>query len=147
MSAPKEPEAQRVLIVDDRDDDVFLLMRALKKAGVPYSIDCAGNGVQAVKYLAGCLANTPVPDLPSMVLLDLKMPLMDGHEVLAWIRAQPELANLQVYVLSTSHLEHDVAKAKGSGAADYWFKPNSLAGYYDLAARIKAILFPSPGPA
>jgi CheY-like chemotaxis protein len=147
MSASKETTAQRVLIVDDRDDDVFLLMRALKKAGVPYSIDCAGNGVQAINYLAGCLGNPPGPELPSMVLLDLKMPMMDGHEVLAWIRSQPELANLQVYVLSTSHLEQDVAKAKASGVADYWFKPNSLAGYYDLAAKIKALLFPSPGPA
>src|SRR3954468_9560546 len=147
MSTSCSNSGSRLLIVDDRDDDVFLLMRALKKAGVPYSIDCAGNGDQAIKYLTGCLRNGPSPDLPSMVLLDLKMPLMDGHQVLAWIRDQPELANLQVYVLSTSHLEHDVAKAKASGIADYWFKPNSLPGYYDLAARIKAILFPSPGPA
>src|SRR5690349_5536826 len=113
MSASKTTPNPRLLIVDDSDDDVFLLTRALRKNGLAHSIDCAANGAQGIKYLE---AHLSYPDLPSMVLLDLKMPLVDGHQVLAWIRTQPGLSKLPVYVLSSSQLDIDMAAAKQSGA-------------------------------
>src|SRR6476646_6273484 len=115
MSASHLKVDSRLLIIDDREDDVFLLLRALKKMGVPHKIDCAPNGVEGINYLQTCLGKSnPNSSLPSLVILDLKMPLVDGHEVLAWIRTQPEFANLGVYILSTSHLETDITKAKES---------------------------------
>ena len=135
----------RLLIVDDSDDDVFLLTRALRKTGISHAIDCAANGAQGINYLLAHANHEGIgPGLPSLVLLDLKMPVVDGHEVLAWIRSQPSLQNLPVYVLSSSQLDIDVSKSKAAGAADYWVKPSSLPEYHELAARIKALLPPAP---
>ena len=144
MSASALKTNSRLLIVDDSDDDVFLLTRALRKSGIPNSIDCAANGAQGINYLQAHVADSERgSELPCMVLLDLKMPIVDGHEVLTWIRSQPSLQNLPVYILSSSQLEIDIAKSKEAGAADFWVKPSSLPEYLDLAVRIKALLPPA----
>ena len=144
MSASALKTNSPLLIVDDSDDDIFLLTRALRKSGISHPIDCAANGAQGINYLQAHIADREAGhELPSLVLLDLKMPIVDGHEVLAWIRSQPSLQNLPVYVLSSSQLEIDIAKSKEGGAADYWVKPSSLPEYQDLAARIKDILPPA----
>ncbi|HUR47417.1 MAG TPA: response regulator [Candidatus Saccharimonadales bacterium] len=144
MSAHQTAMDPRLLIVDDSDDDIFFLTRALRKSGIALPVDCAANGAQGIKYLQSYLNNPhPKDELPSMVLLDLKMPLVDGHQVLEWIRGQPALNQLPVYILSSSQLDLDISKAKKSGAADYWVKPSSLPEYQDLAVRIKTILEPT----
>lgn len=148
MSAHQTAMDPRLLIVDDSDDDIFFLTRALRKSGISHPVDCAANGAQGIKYLQTFLEKPHAGDeLPSMVLLDLKMPLVDGHQVLEWIRAQPAFNQLPVYILSSSQLDLDISKAKKSGAADYWVKPSSLPEYQDLASRIKTILEPSCPPA
>ncbi|HUR46471.1 MAG TPA: response regulator, partial [Candidatus Saccharimonadales bacterium] len=124
-----------LFIVDDCDDDVFILMRALRKNGVTHSVESAANGAQAIKYLEALVREQPA-DLPVLVLLDLKMPMVDGHEVLAWIRSQPALRQLPVYVLSSSELQTDISRARELGAADYWCKPTALQDYRQLADKI-----------
>jgi|SRR4051812_21781650 CheY-like chemotaxis protein len=143
MSASALKTNAPLLIVDDSDDDIFLLTRALRKTGIPHPIDCAANGAQGINYLRAHIAHHGGSELPSLVLLDLKMPIVDGHEVLAWIRSQPSLEKLPVYVLSSSQLEIDISKSKEGGAADYWVKPSSLPEYQDLADRIKSVLPPA----
>ncbi|HUR47816.1 MAG TPA: response regulator [Candidatus Saccharimonadales bacterium] len=134
-----------LLIVDDSDDDVFILTRALRKNGVTHPIDSAYNGSQGIKYLEALLRQEPgQADFPSLVLLDLKMPMVDGHEVLAWIRTQPGLSRLPVYVLSSSELQSDISRARELGAADYWTKPTAFPEYRELAAKIKDLLPPAP---
>jgi two-component system response regulator len=141
MSASKISTGPQVLIVDDSDDDVVILMRAFQKAGVVHPVHCAVNGAQCIKYLQALLGEHAAgSDLPAMVLLDLKMPLVDGHEVLAWIRSQPALSSLPVYILSSSELTSDISRAKDNGAADFWSKPTSFPEYRQLAARIKSLL-------
>ncbi|HUR44511.1 MAG TPA: response regulator [Candidatus Saccharimonadales bacterium] len=132
-----------VLVVDDSDDDVFLLSRALRKMGVNHPIECAVNGVEGMKYFKALLAEGPESgDFPSLVILDLKMPLVDGHELLAWIRSQPALKKLAVYVLSSSIIPGDVSASIQFGALDHWTKPCSMREYFELAAKIKNLLPP-----
>ena len=132
----------RLLIVDDLDDDIFLLRHALKKGGVTSPIDSRENGSLAVEHLKSCLANLPGAVLPTLVLLDVKMPMMDGHQVLAWIRSQPALNNLAVYMFSSSPLPSDISRAEKSHAAGYWIKPGCTSEYDVIVAKIKTLLAP-----
>src|SRR3981081_4325782 len=102
-----------ILVVEDSEDHVFLLRRALKKAGVVNPIKVAPSGEEAIAYLAG---TGPYSDwakcpLPSIALLDLKMPGIDGFGVLGWIQQQPSLKGLRVVVLSSSDLLQDIEQA------------------------------------
>src|SRR5688572_28368951 len=96
--------AGAILLVEDNEDDVFLMQRALKVARITNPLFVAEDGQQAVDYLAGAgryTDRTRFP-IPAIVFLDLKLPVLRGHEVLAWIRKQPHLENLVVVVLTSS---------------------------------------------
>jgi CheY-like chemotaxis protein len=142
----QEPHRKALLLVDDSPDDVFLLTWALKKRGSMPSAHFAANGVEAVDYLRACLDHQmPWDHLPTLVLLDIKMPKVNGLEALQWIRAQPALDHLPVYMLSSSALESDMSKAKEARADGYWVKPSRLQDYLPLADRIQNLLFdPQP---
>jgi CheY-like chemotaxis protein len=104
-----------ILVADDSFDDVLFLSLAFRKARINHSLTRVANGKEAIEYLRD---NSP----PDVLLLDLKMPGMDGFEVLKWIREQPALANLPVIVVSGSNLQSDKARAKELGARDYFVK-------------------------
>ncbi|HUR47634.1 MAG TPA: response regulator [Candidatus Saccharimonadales bacterium] len=141
MGALPSNSNQFLFVVDDSDDDVFILSRALKGAGVSNNIDRGVNGAQAISYLQALLKNSDSGSkLPAMILLDIKMPLADGHEVLAWIRSQPALSRTPVYVLTSSELESDRSRSKQLGASDFWVKPFSYTEYRTLADKIKTLL-------
>jgi CheY-like chemotaxis protein len=123
-----------VLIADDEENDRDLLRLAFKKAGLDRSIFAVSNGQQAVDYLGG---SPPYSDrdrypLPSLMLLDLNMPAMDGFEVLAWMQERPDLAHVPVVVLSGSPREEDMTRAKKLGARDYKVKPADLSGLVEI---------------
>lgn len=113
-----------VLVVEDDEDDFFLFERELKKVGVAVARHVV-DGQTAVAYLAG---DAPFGDraehpLPDIVFLDLKIPRLNGHEVLEWIRSQPGLQDLRVYVLTGSDEPKDHARAAKAGATGYFVKP------------------------
>jgi len=117
-----------ILLVDDDPDDVTLIEEALRGAGVSLPLVHLENGQQALEYLS---ATPPYNDrnlfpLPRLVLLDLKMPKRNGFEVLAWIQAQPALADLAVIVLTGSVREEDRKRAEELGAWDFQIKPVSF---------------------
>src|ERR1041385_2451762 len=114
-----------ILVADDDQNDVFFLRRAFQKSGVSHAVIHVSDGQEAIDYLLGEAgyadrARFPVPVL---VLLDLKMPKVDGFDVLAWLRTRPELESLPVVVLSSSSREDDIQRARTLGAADYRVKP------------------------
>ncbi len=116
-----------ILLAEDQDDDVFFMHRALKKAAVTNPVFVAHDGQEAIDYLegGGAYADRKAYPLPSLLLLDLKMPRVDGFEVLTWVQSHAAFDALPTVVLSDSVLEEDVLKAKELGADDFQVKPTA----------------------
>ncbi len=131
-----------LLVVEDNKDDVLLLRRAFQQAKVLNPVHIATGGEEAIAYLGGMgkYANRVEFPLPSLVLLDIKMPRIDGFEVLRWIRTQPGLSSLRVIMLTSSNQMRDVNTAYQLGANSFLIKPvdferfveisQALAGYW-----------------
>jgi two-component system, response regulator len=121
MAAP----SKKILLVEDNPDDVALTLRAFKKNGIANEVVVAGDGQEALDWLTGqgAHAGRDIADLPAFVLLDLKLPKVDGMEVLRAIRAQPHTSLLRVIMLTTSREEGDVVESYSLGATSYIRKP------------------------
>ena len=107
-------ERARVLLVEDNDTDQALVRRALKLAKVDAEIDVARDGVEAI-----LLIERPGFRLPALVLLDIKMPKLSGHDVLRAIRAEARTRHLPVVMLSSAALEGDIRAAYELGCNGY----------------------------
>ncbi len=114
-----------ILLVEDNADDEALSIRALKKNGVANEVVVARDGVEATDFLFGTGRSTAqsLRDLPAVVLLDLKLPRMDGLEVLRQIRSDSRTRLLPVVVLTSSIEETDLTKSYSLGANSYLRKP------------------------
>lgn len=110
-----------ILIVDDDDIDRRAIRRAFAKQDIAASIVEATNGEEALQILLGENAEASI-DRPYLVLLDLNMPLLDGHEFLERLRADPRLKDTIVFVLTTSTSESDIVRAYGKNVAGYLSK-------------------------
>jgi CheY-like chemotaxis protein len=117
-----------ILLVEDDDNSVFLLRHALAKAGVSSSLQVLGTGEDAIAYLAGTerFSDWHKFPLPSIVLLDLKLPGISGFEVLKFIRQHPGLKPLRVAMLTSSDLDQDIKTAYELGANIFLTKPVQL---------------------
>jgi PAS domain S-box-containing protein len=134
-----------VLLVEDSDDDAFLLRRQLQKAGVDVQLQVVSDGEEAIRYLAGEgeYADRDKFPLPSLVFLDLNLPRKSGLEVLTWVREQPSLHRLPVVVLTATEEEGAIQKAFALGADYYIVKPPSAE---NLKAVIDELLWVSMHP-
>jgi CheY-like chemotaxis protein len=132
-----------LLLVEDNEDDAFLMTRSLKVAGIQQAVQIAGDGQQAIDYLAGQgrFADREKFPLPSLVLLDLKLPFKSGHEVLAWMKSQRELAEIIVVVLTSSNQPSDLEEAYRLGANSYVVKPPAAEQLVELAKALKNYWF------
>jgi CheY-like chemotaxis protein len=119
------PQNAVILVVDDNQDDVLLIQRAFKRAGVKHSIQSVPGGLEAIAYLSGepPYRDRGVTPLPLMVLLDIRMIRVDGFEVLRWIRRHPAFARLPVIMLTSSDEISDVNTAYQLGATSFLVKP------------------------
>ena len=115
-------EKQTILLVEDNPDDVELTLRVLKTHNLANEVLVARDGVEALEMLHGAGGKPPVT-LPTVVLLDLKLPKVDGLEVLRRIRAEPATARLPVVVMTTSREERDIVTSYELGANSYVQKP------------------------
>jgi len=120
-----------ILLAEDDENDIFLMGRAFGQAGIPNPLVVVRNGQEAIDYLGGTgvYVNRSRNPLPGLMLLDLKMPWMDGFDVLKWLRAHHEFDNLPVVVLTSSKLQADVDQSRQLGVYDYRVKPH---GFEDL---------------
>ena len=115
-----------VLLADDDRDDQSLATEAFKRAHVTRPLRCVGDGEKLLAYLHACAAS-PLPNcLPALILLDLNMPRMGGHEALGAIRADARLRHIPVVIWTTSSEREDVAAAHAAGCDDYITKPDSF---------------------
>jgi CheY-like chemotaxis protein len=119
------PDTGVILLVEDRADDVELIRRGLRRGRVKNPIQVVRDGEEAISYLRGegKFSNRAEFPLPALVLLDLKLPGMDGFEVLQWVRSEPGLSGLRVIVLSSSEQIRDVNRAYELGANSFLLKP------------------------
>ena len=117
-----------VLVAEDNPDDALLLRRALDKAGIIARVKIVADGEEMLLYLQGrgAYANRSASPLPSLIILDLKMPRKSGLEVLEWINENPDVAVVPTIVLSASNLEKDVRAAYNLGANTYFVKPTTF---------------------
>jgi len=129
--------ARTIVIVDDAEDDLVLLQRLLKTARVTNPITVLRTGEEALDYLKGegPFADREKHPIPIVLILDLKMPVADGFQVLEWIKGEPHLKQMLVIVLSGITELEDVKRAYRMGARTFWTKPCRLA---DLAEIMKA---------
>jgi two-component system response regulator len=109
-----------VLLVEDNPDDVELTLRALKRSHLLNPVRVARDGAEALEILFGA---GPRPTLPRVILLDLKLPRVNGLEVLERIRREESTRTLPVIILSSSREEPDVKRAYELGANSYIVKP------------------------
>ena len=116
-----------ILLVEDSADDVKLLKRAMRKAAVSCPVHIVADGDKAIEYLdgAGAYADRHAFPLPTLVLLDLKLPRRSGFEVLEYLRAHAMLKKTIVVVLTGSSESRDIANAYTRGANSYLVKPEN----------------------
>ena len=127
-----------ILLVEDEESDVFLMRWALNRAAVMNPLHVANDGQEAIDYFdgAGRFANRNEFPLPSLVLLDLKLPYVMGLDVLKWIRQRPDGAAI-VIVLSSSAAKADIAAAYRLGANGFLVKPPEANQLLDMVKAIK----------
>jgi CheY-like chemotaxis protein len=130
-------ENQRILLVEDDPDDVELIVNGLRRSSMGNEIDIVRDGVEALDYLfrRGAFGGRTTPD-PLLILLDLKMPRMDGRQVLKEIKSDPVLKQVPVVVLTSSAQERDVASGYDLGANAYVVKPVRFGDLIEAVAQI-----------
>jgi len=128
----KKPE--HILLAKDNEDYALLFQRALRAARIDASLEVVHDGKEAVDYLAGTdgYADREKHPFPKLLLLDLKMPRMDGFEVLSAVRQRLGFTRLPVIVLTHSDNPADVRRAYELGATSYFRKPDSLEGLDEM---------------
>ncbi|MEM7534261.1 MAG: response regulator [Chloroflexota bacterium] len=133
-------QSAHILLVEDNRMDIELTLDAFREARLGNTIHVATNGQEALDYLFGTgkYADRSQYPLPDLILLDLKMPGIDGHEVLRRIKVAPVLKRIPVIILSSSKEEGDRALGYDSGANSYLVKPVSFDGFIDVVRQISA---------
>lgn len=118
-------DEKTILVVEDNPDDEALMIRALKKNGIANEIVVAHDGVEALDYLfgEGQYAGRDVEDVPELILLDLKLPKIDGLDVLKRLREDDRTKYVPVVVLTTSSEQRDIVESYNLGANSYVTKP------------------------
>jgi CheY-like chemotaxis protein len=129
---------KRILIAEDNPTDVFILKRAFSMAGIDPQMYFVRDGQEALDYLEGenAFSDRKAHPFPELMLLDLKMPKLDGFDVLRWVRKQPGLNRLLVIVLTSSNQSKDVNRAYDLGANSYLVKPSRLDDFTDVVERL-----------
>ncbi|HKS37447.1 MAG TPA: response regulator [Verrucomicrobiae bacterium] len=138
-----------VLHIDDNPNDLFLVERACRNGRVRFLLKAANCGTAAIRYLRGIgeftnRTENPVPDL---ILLDLKMPEMDGIQVLRWIRTNPSTKVIPVAIFSASLIPGDITKSYAEGADYFIIKPSALATLIEIVRAADEFLASKNGDA
>jgi CheY-like chemotaxis protein len=130
-----------VLHVDDDPNDTALLQAASRKAEVGFELQNVEDAEQAIAYLEGVgkYNDRAHYRMPTLVLLDLKMPRATGFEIMKWIRRHPRLSQLPIVVLSGSELQDDIRTAYAEGANSYLVKPLGFEALVDLVRSINVV--------
>jgi two-component system response regulator len=133
----KSAVTRTILLVEDNADDEALTLRAFTRAGIANRVDVVRDGAEAIEYLfrEGVYAQRPA-ELPVLVLLDLKLPKIDGLEVLKRLHADRRTHLLRVVILTSSREERDLVGGYSAGAASYIVKPVDFEQFVNAARQV-----------
>lgn len=124
---------QHILLVEDNPMDVDLALRAFQRRKLTNIVDIARDGEEALAWMARIDAGEPEP---AVILLDLKLPRVDGHEVLRAYKSHPRMKHIPIVVLTTSAAGDDVRRAYELGANSYIVKPVDFDKFVEMASQI-----------
>lgn len=132
------PSPKPILLVEDNADDIDLTLLALKEARVLNDVIVAKDGAEALDYLfgTGVHKGRDTSNLPQVVLLDLKLPKIDGHEVLRRLRASPITKYVPVVVLTTSKEDQDIIESYDRGANSFIRKPVDFGNFMEAIRQL-----------
>jgi CheY-like chemotaxis protein len=127
-----------ILLVEDNPDDEELTLRALRKAKIANEIVVARDGAEAIDFIFGEGAHKgrDLSRMPQVILLDLKLPKMGGHEVLAKLRSDPRTKLVPVVVLTSSSEDEDMLRSYQSGANSYVRKPVEFGSFAEAVSQL-----------
>lgn len=127
-----------LLLVEDNPDDEALTLRALRKNNIANEIIVARDGQEALDYLfaTGAFDGRDINEQPQVILLDLKLPKIDGLQVLERLRAEPETRHIPVVVLTSSNEERDIIRSYDLGANSYVRKPVDFEQFLQAARQL-----------
>ncbi|MCJ7433094.1 MAG: response regulator [Anaerolineales bacterium] len=130
--------AKLILLVEDNPDDEELTLLALKKSNILNEVIVARDGVEALDYLfaTGTYADRSPSRMPQLIMLDLKLPKLDGLEVLKRLRADPRTKLIPVVILTSSSEEEDVVASYNNGANSYVRKPVDFHRFADAIKQL-----------
>lgn len=129
-----------ILHVEDDANDIELLKAAARRADVPIVLENAPDGEKAIQYLTAMGSQEgPSSVLPSLILVDLKLPRANGFEILEWVRSNPRTRHIPVVVLSGSELHSDIQRAYEAGANSYIVKPLGFEPLVSLVSEISEV--------
>ncbi len=130
---------QVILLVEDNPNDELLMLRALAKNAVAGEVVVARDGVEALDYLfsSGQYAGRDADGMPRLILLDLKLPRLNGFEVLERLRADERTRLLPVVILTSSRERRDVLESYGLGANSYVRKPVGFEQFLEVVGQLK----------
>jgi len=133
-------ESLEVLLIEDNPDHEELIRRAFADRGAPIALSVARHGEEALDYLfrRGEYGDPERSPRPRLILLDLRLPRVDGLDVLAEIKSSPELRGIPAVVLTTSEAEPDVARAYDLHANSYLVKPVDFERFEDLVGKVES---------
>jgi DNA-binding response OmpR family regulator len=129
--------ARAIMLVEDNEDDLFFMKLAMKKAEIDNPLYVAPDGQHAIEFLARTASGKGTSAIPCLIVLDLKLPKVAGHEVLKWIRQQPFLKTVPVIVLSASRDDRDIETAYELGANSYFAKPSDIDGLVEMVKLLR----------
>lgn len=134
----KDQQAMEILLVEDNPHDVELTLRALKKNNLTNHVQVAVDGVQALDYLFGTgpFAGGDQPVAPKVVFLDLKLPRIDGREVLKRMKADERTRTIPVVILTSSKEESDIAETYKLGVNSYVVKPMDFEKFVEAVSQL-----------
>jgi two-component system response regulator len=129
---------ETILLVEDNPDDVELTLRAFRKNNIAHNVVIARDGVEALDYLfgRGAYADRNIKDTPRLILLDLKLPKVDGLQVLERLRADEHTKLIPVVILTSSKEEQDLISSYKTGANSYVRKPVDFNRFVEAVRQI-----------
>lgn len=129
-----------VFLIEDNEGDILLISEALKELKIPIDLSAVRDGHDAVEYLKNC-SKGHREIIPDLVLLDINLPKINGHEVLYFIKNNQELKTIPVIMLTTSSSNQDILQAYKNYVNCYITKPSGTTNYQDIVEKIETFWF------